>query len=237
MRPAMKIALLGYGKMGRLVEELARRDGWQIGPKLDIHNNAGGTGISVESMKGVDVAVDFSEPAAVISNIEACARARLNVVVGTTGWGAERSRAEILVRDSGIGLVHGPNFSVGMNLFYEIVGKATEIMGKAPQYDPYLLEQHHRAKRDAPSGTAIALVELMKSHLGNLQMSIACTRAGHIPGIHIVGFDSEADTVVLEHRARNRKGFAEGALLAARGVAGKSGFYDFRDVFREVLGF
>jgi len=232
----MKIALLGYGKMGRLVEAIAVREGWEVGPKLDIGENAGGSGITASSMAGVDVALDFSQPDAVLPNIEAAARAGVNLVVGTTGWAEARSRVECMVLESGIGLVHASNFSVGMNLFFEIVSGAARIVGKIPQYDPYLAEEHHRAKKDAPSGTALQLLELMKPYLNGPAPAIACTRAGFIPGNHAVGFDSEADTIVLEHRARNRQGFAEGAVLAARWIAGRKGFYDFRAVFREILG-
>ncbi len=230
----MKIALLGYGKMGKLVEEVALREGWEVGPKLDIDNNAGGSGITPASMQGVDVAVDFTQPEAVLTNVEAAARAGVNLVVGTTGWSAGRSLVERLVLESGIGLVYGANFSVGMNLFFGVVANAAKIISKIPQYDPYLAEEHHRAKLDAPSGTALSLVELMKPYFTDPR--VASIRAGFIPGNHVVGFDSEADTIILEHRARNRQGFAEGAVLAARWIAGRKGFYDFRDVFREILG-
>jgi 4-hydroxy-tetrahydrodipicolinate reductase len=232
----MKIALLGYGKMGRLVETLASREGWEIGPRLDIEDNRAGSGITRASMAGIDVAFEFSQPDAVLANIEAAGRAGVNLVVGTTGWHAERGRAEKAVLEAGIGLVYASNFSVGVNLFFEIVSTAARLVGRLPQYDPYVYEEHHRAKQDAPSGTAVSLLELMRPHLANRNPSVAASRAGHIPGNHVVGFDSEADTIVLEHRARSRQGFAEGAILAARWITAKKGFYDFRDVFREILG-
>jgi 4-hydroxy-tetrahydrodipicolinate reductase len=232
----MRIALIGYGKMGKMVETIALREGWEVGPKLDIEDNKAGSGITRASMRGVNVAIDFSQPDALLSNIEAAAKAGVNLVVGTTGWTAERKRVESLVMESGIGLVYAANFSVGMNLFTEIVAYAAQIIGKIPQYDPYLTEQHHRHKKDAPSGTALGLLEQIKPYLSNATPSVAVTRAGFIPGDHVVGFDSEADTIILEHRARNRQGFAEGAVLAARWVDGKKGFYDFRHVFREIVG-
>jgi 4-hydroxy-tetrahydrodipicolinate reductase len=232
----MRIALLGYGKMGRLVEAIAIREGWEVGPKLDLHENAAGGGITSSSMAGVDVAMDFSQPDAVLPNLEAAARVGINLVVGTTGWDESRSHVERIVLESGIGLVHASNFSVGMNLFFEIVSSAACIVGKVPQYDPFLSEEHHRAKKDAPSGTALQLLELLKPYLNGPAPAIASTRAGFIPGDHRVGFDCEADTIILEHRARNRQGFAEGAVLAARWIAGRKGFYDFRAVFREILG-
>jgi 4-hydroxy-tetrahydrodipicolinate reductase len=222
--------------MGKLVEEVALREGWQVHPKLDIADNPGAGGITAESMAGVDVAVEFSQPDVVVPNIEAAARAGINLVVGTTGWTHERSRVERLVLESGIGLVYAANFSVGMNLFFEIVTRAAQVVGKVPQYDAFMLEEHHRAKKDAPSGTALGLLELMRPFLSNPHLAVASVRAGHIPGNHVVGFDSEADTITLEHRTRSRQGFAEGAILAARWIAGKRGFYDFRDVFHEILG-
>ena len=195
-----------------------------------------GSGITAASMEGVDVVIEFSQPEAVIANIEAAARAGVNIVVGTTGWSDQRAKVEQIVRDSGIGLIYGANFSLGMNLFFEIVSHSARLVGMLPQYDAYLSEEHHRAKKDAPSGTALNLLDVMRPHLSNPNPSIASIRAGWIPGTHVIGFDSEADTIVLEHRARSRQGFAEGAVLAARWIAGKKGFYDFRQVFREIVG-
>jgi 4-hydroxy-tetrahydrodipicolinate reductase len=232
----MKLALLGYGKMGKLVETIALRQGWEVGPKLDIAENVGGSGITAESMAGVDVAVEFSQPEAVLQNIEAAARLGINLVVGATGWAKQKAKVEQIVQNSGIGLIYGANFSLGMNLFFEIMTHAARIMGMVPQYDAYISEEHHKAKKDAPSGTALNLLDLMRPHLSNPNLSIASIRAGWIPGTHTIGFDSEADTITLEHRARSRQGFAEGAVLAARWIAGKKGFYDFRQVFREIVG-
>jgi 4-hydroxy-tetrahydrodipicolinate reductase len=141
-----------------------------------------------------------------------------------------------IVLESGIGLVYGANFSLGMNLFFEIVSHSARLIGMLPQYDAYISEEHHKAKKDAPSGTALNLLDLMRPHLNSPNMSIASIRAGSIPGTHVIGFDSEADTIILEHRARSRQGFAEGAVLAARWIAGRKGFYDFRQVFREIVG-
>ncbi len=234
--PPMKIALLGYGKMGRLVEAAALRQGWEVGPKLDIHDNEGGIGITPISMAGVDVAVEFSQPESVMANIEAAARTGINMVIGTTGWADQRPKVEFMVRESGIGLIYGANFSLGMNLFFEIVSHAAQIIGVIPQYDAYISEEHHRAKKDAPSGTALGLLDMMRPHVKNPHLSVTSIRAGWIPGTHTIGFDSEADTIVLEHRARNRQGFAEGAILAAQWIAGRKGFYDFRKVFREIVG-
>jgi 4-hydroxy-tetrahydrodipicolinate reductase len=232
----VKIALLGYGKMGKLVETIAVREGWEVDPKLDIKENAEGRGITPASMAGVDVAIEFSQPEAVVSNIEAAARAGVNLLVGTTGWSDQRSKVERIVEQTGIGLIFSSNFSLGMNLFSEIVAHSARIVGMIPQYDAYIAEEHHRAKKDAPSGTALSLLDLMRPHLSNPNLNIASIRAGSIPGTHVVGFDSEADTIILEHRARSRQGFAEGAIMAARWIMGKKGLYDFRNVFREIVG-
>jgi 4-hydroxy-tetrahydrodipicolinate reductase len=222
--------------MGKLVETIALRQGWEVGPKLDIAENVGGSGITAESMAGVDVAVEFSQPEAVLQNIEAAARLGINLVVGATGWAKQKAKIEQIVQNTGIGLIYGANFSLGMNLFFEIMAHTARIMGMVPQYDAYISEEHHKTKKDAPSGTALNLLDLMRPHLSNPNLSIASIRAGWIPGTHTIGFDSEADTITLEHRARSRQGFAEGAVLAARWIAGKKGFYDFRQVFREIVG-
>ena len=133
-------------------------------------------------------------------------------------------------------MVYGANFSLGMNLFFEIVSQGAKAVGMLPQYDAYVHEEHHNAKKDAPSGTALSLLDIIRPHINNPNPSITCVRAGHIPGTHVIGFDSEADTILLEHRARSRQGFAEGAVMAARWIAGKKGIYDFRQVFRNVIG-
>ncbi len=232
----MKIALLGYGKMGKLVEDVALEEGLEVGPKLDIDDTAQGAGITATLMAGVDVAIEFSQPDAVLANIEAVAKTGTNLVVGTTGWTNQLSRVEHIVADSGIGLVYGANFSLGMNLFFEIVSHAAKVVGMVPRYEAYLHEEHHSAKKDAPSGTALSLLDALRPHLSNPNPSVTCVRAGRIPGTHVIGFDSEADTILLEHRARSRRGFAEGAVLAARWIAGKKGIYDFRKVFREIVG-
>ncbi|MEJ2108747.1 MAG: dihydrodipicolinate reductase C-terminal domain-containing protein [Acidobacteriota bacterium] len=232
----MKIALLGYGKMGKLVETVAQEQGIEVGPRLDITDNVQGSGITKDSMTGIDVGIEFSQPDAVIANIEAAAKAGVNLVIGTTGWAEHRDRVDKIVSESGIGLVYGANFSLGMNLFFEIVSQAARVIGMIPQYDAYVHEEHHSAKKDAPSGTALNLLDLIRPHLGNPNPSVTCVRAGRIPGTHVIGFDSEADSILLEHRARSRRGFAEGAVLAARWIAGKKGMYDFRNIFREIIG-
>jgi len=231
----MKIALLGYGKMGRLIAELAVRQGIEVGPVLDSASNPAGRGISPDAMRGVDVALDFSAPGAVLPNVKAAAGIGLNIVVGTTGWYGAMEEVRGLVEQSGIGMVYGSNFSLGVNLFFKLAAHAATALGRFEHYHPYLEEHHHSAKKDAPSGTALMLKELIQHSYPDLDLSIASTRAGFIPGTHVVGFDSEADTILLEHRARSRQGFADGAIFAAGWIAGKQGFYGFQQVFSEML--
>lgn len=181
-----------------------------------------------------DVAIDFSVGEAVLRNIEACALARVPLVEGTTGWKAHEATAKQIVTQHSAALVYGANFSIGVNLFYRIVDHAAALFASVDGYAPFIEEAHHMRKRDAPSGTALQLRELMSKHLG-ADVPTASTRAGYIPGTHRVGFDSEADEVLLIHTARSRKGFASGALLAAHWIAGRTGVFEFADVIKDIV--
>lgn len=224
----MKIALLGYGKMGRMVEEAAARDGAEIICVID--PLAGSRG----KLEDADVAIDFSEPGAVVDNVRAVAAARVSMVVGTTGWYDRVDEIRSIVEESGIGFVYGSNFSVGVNLMFKITEYAAELFSRFSYYDPFIEEAHHKFKKDAPSGTAIFLRRIVDSHY-RTETPTSSTRAGYIPGTHTVGFDSEADTLALTHTARNRVGFAGGALLAARWIKGRKGFYEFSQTIDQVL--
>ena len=230
----MKLALIGSGAMGQLVASLARKGGDEIGVVFSSSN----TGQTVEEfsahLKGHDAAIDFSIANAVLKNVEACARARVPLVEGTTGW-SQHDRAKQLVAEYDAALVYGANFSVGMNIFYRIVQTASDCFAKIDQYAPFIEEAHHSRKRDAPSGTALRLSELMKERYQR-DIPIASTRAGYIPGTHRVGFDSEADQVLLTHAARSRQGFASGALLAAHWIVGRKGVFEFGEVIDEIVG-
>ena len=230
----MKLALIGSGAMGQLVASLARKGGDEIGVVFSSSN----TGQTVEEfsahLKGHDAAIDFSIANAVLKNVEACARARVPLVEGTTGW-SQHDRAKQLVAEYDAALVYGANFSVGMNIFYRIVQTASDCFAKIDQYAPFIEEAHHSRKRDAPSGTALRLSELMKERYQR-GIPIASTRAGYIPGTHRVGFDSEADQVLLTHAARSRQGFASGALLAAHWIVGRKGVFEFGEVIDEIVG-
>jgi 4-hydroxy-tetrahydrodipicolinate reductase len=181
-----------------------------------------------------DVVIDFSVGEAVLKNIEACARAGVPLVEGTTGWKAHEQTAKQIVTEHSAALVYGANFSIGVNLFYRIVDRAAALFASVDGYAPFIEEAHHMRKRDAPSGTALQLRELMAKHLG-AEIPTASTRAGYIPGTHRVGFDSEADQILLVHTARSRRGFASGALLAAHWIVGRTGIFEFADVIEDLV--
>lgn len=224
----MKLALLGYGKMGRMVEQAAQREGIEVVAVLDPISGSRG------SLGAADVCIDFTEPSAVIENIKAAAAARVAMVVGTTGWYDQLEEARSLVEESGIGLVYGSNFSVGVNLMFKITQYAAELFSRFPSHDPFIEEAHHKFKKDAPSGTAVFLKRIVESQYDR-EVPTSSTRAGYIPGRHVVGFDSEADSLAIAHTARSRAGFVEGALLAARWIAGRKGFYEFSEIIEERL--
>jgi 4-hydroxy-tetrahydrodipicolinate reductase len=228
----MKLALFGYGAMGQLVAAGARKGGDEIGVVLT--SNELPVDQLVEKLRGHDVAIDFSIGDAVIKNIEACTRAHVPLVEGTTGWKQHEAAARQLMTEHSGAMVYGANFSIGVNLFYRIAKEAAALFSAVDGYAPFIEEAHHNRKRDAPSGTALKLRDLMSEHLGS-EIPTASTRAGYIPGTHRVGFDSEADQILLTHTARSRQGFANGALLAAHWIAGRSGMFEFSEVMEEII--
>src|SRR5919106_2797656 len=226
----MKLALIGYGAMGQLVAAEARKAGDEIGAVItskDVEQLA-------EQVRGHDAVIDFSVGEAVLKNIEACARAHTPIVEGTTGWKQHESQAKQIVAEHDGALVYGANFSIGVNLFYRLTEHAAKLFAAVEGYESFIEEAHHNRKKDAPSGTALKLRDIMSEHLaGNI--STSSTRAGHIPGTHRVGFDSEPDQVLLTHTARSRQGFASGALLAAHWVVGRTGVFEFGEVVEEII--
>jgi 4-hydroxy-tetrahydrodipicolinate reductase len=226
----MKIAIVGYGKMGRMIERLAAEKGIEIGPKLDEFNNANFEGITAGNFRGVDVAIDFSTPSTVIANIEKIAALGVNLVIGTTGWQDRMQHVRNVVDEQGIGLVWSPNYSVGVNAFFRIVKEAAKLLANEPAYEAWAWEIHHSAKKDAPSGTLLKLVDEMRASGYDRHVDVAANRAGVIAGTHEIGFDSAADTITLRHTARSREGFASGAVKAAEWIAGKKGFHEFADI-------
>lgn len=230
----MKIALIGYGAMGKLIRTLAEEKGNEVAVIIDDADAGRSAAELSQKLAGVDVAIDFTVAGAVRRNVEACVNAGVPLVEGTTGWNAEREHLERLVRDGNGAMVFGANFSIGVNLFYRIADFASELMSKFPDYEPFIEEQHHSRKLDAPSGTALKLKEIVAKHVGP-DLSVSSTRAGNMPGTHRVGFDGSADQILLEHTARSREGFAAGAVLAAEWIVDRKGFYEFGDVMDEIL--
>jgi len=230
----MTLAIIGYGKMGRLIEQLAPDYGFSVPLRLDSSNNGNAAGITNSNFHGIDVAVDFSTASAVVHNVERLASLGINTVVGTTGWTAQLEQVKAAVRESGIGLVWSPNYSIGVNIFLQLSAEASRLLAQQREYGAWAWEIHHAAKKDAPSGTLLKTVDEMRKADPRRDVSISSSRAGSHPGTHEVGFDSAADTITIRHTARNREGFARGALMAARWVIGKHGWFEFRDVmFRQ----
>jgi 4-hydroxy-tetrahydrodipicolinate reductase len=231
----MRIALIGYGAMGRMVEERARAAGDEVTLKVTSSETKGSAeDVAMRLSESADVAIDFSVAEAVPSNVALCLRARVPLVEGTTGWNKHLAelRAEVEREDGA--LLYGANFSIGVNLFYRIIERAGELFKGLDDYAPFIEEAHHSRKRDAPSGTALRLREVLAAGLER-EIPVASTRAGFIPGTHRVGFDSQADQITLTHTARSREGFAAGALVAARWLMGRRGVYEFSEAFDEIL--
>jgi len=229
----MKIALIGRGAMGGLVPTLASAAGDEVGAILSSREASKSAAELAAEIRGHDVVIDFSISAAVVKNAEACARAGVPLVEGTTGWQDQNAEVRRIIADHKGALVYGANFSIGVNIFYRMVSHAAGLMAGLDQYGAFIEEEHHSRKRDAPSGTALELKKLMTKHI--TEIPVASLRAGHIPGTHRVGFDSAADQITLTHMARSREGFAAGALLAARWIVGRKGVYEFSEVIDEIL--
>ncbi len=230
----MKVALLGYGAMGQLVASLARAAGDEIGATLTSRDAARSVEETATLFHGHDVAIDFSVGTAVVTHVDACMRAGVPLVQGTTGWKDQEDDARRFVAKHDGAMVFGANFSIGVNVFYRIVEQAAKLFAGLEQYQTFIEEQHHSRKLDAPSGTALKLKSMVGEYIKN-PIPVASTRAGYIPGTHRVGFDSAADQVTLTHMARSREGFAAGALLAARWIIGRKGVYEFSEVIDEMI--
>jgi 4-hydroxy-tetrahydrodipicolinate reductase len=225
-----RLAIVGYGKMGRLIEQLAPEYGFAVWLKLDEFNNANFEGLTAENFSGIDVAIDFSIPPAVRRNAEGLAALGVNEVIGTTGWLEAIEPVKAAVNRHGTGLVWSPNYSIGVNAFLRLVAEAARLLGQQPEYGAWAWEIHHATKKDAPSGTLLKLVDEMQKAGYGRPIDTGSNRAGAHPGTHEIGFDSGADTITLRHTARSREGFARGALKAAQWIAGKKGFYEFSEI-------
>jgi 4-hydroxy-tetrahydrodipicolinate reductase len=213
-----------------MVESLAGEFGCEVAGVIDPQDSAGHDGPDSDRWRGVDVALDFTSPDAVVKNVPVLARRGINVVIGTTGWQKDEAAVRRAVADTGVGIVVAPNFSTGVVLFEAIVAKAAALFSPHGEFGAWLHEAHHGAKKDAPSGTALLLKRAMEQAGFPRPIDVSSTRAGFIPGVHTVGFDGPADTITLSHSARDRSAFARGALLAATWVVGKRGWFDMHDV-------
>jgi 4-hydroxy-tetrahydrodipicolinate reductase len=216
------LAILGYGKMGHLIDQLAPEYGFTVTARVDIDRD--------EPLAGTDVAVEFSVPGAVLGNIRKLAETHIPAVIGTTGWLDQLNEAKSIVSEHNSALVWSPNFSVGVNVFTRLVAEAARLLKNEKDYTAWAWEIHHITKKDAPSGTLLKLVNEMRAAGYERHIDTSSNRAGAHPGTHEIGFDSAADTITLRHTARSREGFARGALKAAQWIIGRKGFYEFSDV-------
>ena len=244
----LKIALIGYGQMGKLIEQLAQNNSCEI---VAIIDPLLGNEITAETVADADVCIEFSTPDAAFSNITKLTELGKNVVTGTTGWFDELDKIKLMVEKKGTGFIYGSNFSVGMNLFFSIIESTAKLMNRVGDYDLYGLEMHHKKKKDSPSGTAKVLSEIILRNIDRKTLAqyekldrkieknefhFTSIRSGNIPGMHSISFDSENDMIELKHTARNRNGLALGAIKAAKWINNKTGFYNFTDNLNEIIG-
>ena len=241
-----RLAIIGYGKMGKEVERIAHERGMVITARVDID----GPPLDSEGVKTADVAVHFAAPSTVVQHVQELARLGKSIVVGTTGWHQERTTIQQTVERNGIGLVHASNFSIGVNILYRLINEAGLLFDQFSDYDVAIHETHHREKLDAPSGTALSLADILLKSVkrkkeilsgspnGKIrpeQLQITSTRQGAVVGEHRVTFDSVADSIEIVHRAKNRTGFALGAVVGAEWIKGKKGMFTFDDVLQDLF--
>jgi 4-hydroxy-tetrahydrodipicolinate reductase len=226
----MKFVLLGAGKTGAVVAEIAASRGHSC-EVIEVAENRNGSALTRQRLAGVDAVIDFTTPDAVMTNIEATLRAGTNMVVGTTGWYAELPHVRNQVERAGTGFIWASNFSMGVNLFFAMVREASKAVKYG--YEPSIVETHHVHKLDAPSGTAVSLGKTVEQFSGK-KPHIRSIREGEVIGTHSVELLSQADKITLTHEAQNRRGFAEGAVRAAEWIKGKRGFYEFQEIFSQL---
>jgi len=229
------LAIVGHGKMGRLIEELAPEYGFDVRAKFTRGNNLHVAGITNESLRGIEAAVEFTTPDSAPDNLRRLAALGINTVCGTTGWFENLPTINESILSSESALVYSPNFSVGVNVFFETVARAASLFANYAEYEAWGWEIHHSAKKDAPSGTLKNLAEEMRASGYERTVTLTANRTGSHPGTHEIGFDSAADTITLRHTARSREGFARGALRAASWVIGKKGVFEFREILGELV--
>lgn len=226
----MKIALIGYGKMGQMIEKMAANRGhsivaWITSPSWD-----------EDALKDADICMEFTHPESVFANLKKIAKAKKQVVIGTTGWQSQLDEVRSLVEKNRIGALYAANFSLGVNLLLEILKHASKVMNAFEEYDVAGIDCHHNQKKDSPSGTALEIAKAVETHMDRIErMPFSSIRCGSIPGTHTVIFDSPCDTISISHEARNREGFATGAIMAAEWLLGKQGIYTFADCMQELI--
>lgn len=243
----MKIGIIGYGKMGKLVESIALQSGHTIEAIIDPKRNH--QSISKNSLKNVDVCIDFSHPHAALENIDKITALHIPLVMGTTGWYEHLESIKALIKSRRATLLYSPNFSIGVNLFLKIIEEATVMIDRFDEYDIGGCEIHHRQKADSPSGTSTAIVDVLLNNSKRKttvqynsfdhapksnELHFSSLRTGFNPGMHSVTFDSPVDTITLTHQARSREGFAKGAVHAAEWLKGKIGFFNMNDFIQSV---
>lgn len=247
----MNIAIIGYGRMGHEVEKIAIAKGINVASIIDPSGkDATHKAIDEKSLKNADVCIDFTVPSIVLDNIKKISKLKKNIVVGTTGWYDGLDDARKIIKENNVGLIYSSNFSIGVNIFFRIIEDAAKMFNKIDDYDVYGYELHHNKKIDSPSGTAKAIGELLLKNIKRKkkllfekigrkiepdELHFASVRSGSIPGTHVVGFDSNADTIELKHIARNREGFALGAIMAAQWIQNKKGFYNINDMLNSIM--
>jgi 4-hydroxy-tetrahydrodipicolinate reductase len=231
---SLRIAIVGYGKMGRAIERLAPEHGCEVIRIVRSAENEREQALSAATSSGIDVAIEFTHPLAAPQNLRRLIEAGVPVVTGTTGWFKELPQIREVAETKNGSVVWGPNFSVGLHHFRATVGEAARRFAREEAYGAWGWEIHHAAKKDAPSGTLLVLAEDMSRSGYSRTVSLSSNRAGGVPGTHEIGFDSAEDTITLRHTARSRDGFARGALRAARWLAGKKGFFEFREIVDEL---
>jgi len=247
----MNIAIIGYGKMGHEIEMVAKDEGLNVTSTVDPNSTeAKFSQINIKSLENVDVCIDFTVPDAVVNNIKEISKLGINMVEGTTGWYDDFDKVKKIVDGTSIGFIYSSNFSIGVNIFFRILGETCKMMNKIEEYDILCYELHHKRKIDSPSGTAKTIGDIILKNIDRKskivynklnrkimpdELHIASVRGGYIPGTHIVNFDSEADTIEIKHTARSRKGFAIAAVLAAKWLEGKKGLFSVDDFIKNLF--
>jgi len=233
----MNIAIVGYGKMDHIIEKIAVDKGINVKAKIDpVAEDATHKEISEEALQDVDVCIEFTAPDVAVENIKKIAALKRNIVVGTTAWYDGIEEAKKAVEENQVGLIYSPNFSIGVNVFFRLSKYISQMMNSLNDYEVKMTEAHHIHKKDAPSGTAKKIAEIIKENISRVNdIDIKSIREREIPGTHTVNFESNADIIKLEHEAKGREGFALGAIMAAEWINGKKGFYSIEDMMKEII--